>query len=222
MVTKRVELPATAASARREREGKPQAAQQEHTEQGTGQGDVIPRGRDVKSAGGERPSLGQQQRSRSKCKVRKVHLVRALVTSMGSESLPALERPTFAGYCVVGTGCDTTNCFAAQCFLEDWRLAGLGHEGSTRAFVRSNTLLYGLEMAACTVVAAAEPSTTAVVGFFVAPVCRRYTTKTVFPPDVIGDSGLWGKRLLLKQLVLSHACFQQVAHSLLSRSCHGP
>ena len=105
MVTKRVELPATAASARREREGKPQAAQQEHTEQGAGQGDVIPRGRDVKSAGGERPSLGQQQRSRSRCKVRKVHLVRALVTSMGSESLPALERPTFAGYCVVGPGC---------------------------------------------------------------------------------------------------------------------
>ena len=105
MVTKRVELPATAASARREREGKPQTAQQEHTEQGAGQGNVIPRGRDVKSAGGERPSLGQQQRSRSRCKVRKVHLVRALVTSMGSESLPALERPTFAGHCVVGTGC---------------------------------------------------------------------------------------------------------------------
>ena len=63
MVTKRVELPATAASARREREGKPQAAQQEHTEQGAGQGNVIPRRRDVKSAGGERPSLGQQQRS---------------------------------------------------------------------------------------------------------------------------------------------------------------
>ena len=35
-----------------------------------------------------------------------MHLVRALVASMGSESLPALERPTVAGYCgVVGTGC---------------------------------------------------------------------------------------------------------------------
>ena len=56
-------------------------------------------------AGGERPSLGRQQRSRSRCEVRKVHLVRALVTSVGSESLPALERPTFVGYCVVGTGC---------------------------------------------------------------------------------------------------------------------
>ena len=52
------------------------------------------------------PARGQQQRSRSRCKVRKVHLVRALVASMGSESLPALERPTVAGYCgVVGTGC---------------------------------------------------------------------------------------------------------------------
>ena len=63
-------------------------------------------GCDIKGTGGERPSLGQQQRSRSRCKVRKVHLVRALVASMGSESLPALERPTVAGYCgVVGTGC---------------------------------------------------------------------------------------------------------------------
>ena len=34
MITKRVELPATAASARREREGNPQAAQQENTKQG--------------------------------------------------------------------------------------------------------------------------------------------------------------------------------------------
>ena len=105
MITKRVELPATAASARREREGKPQAAQQENTKQGAGYGNVLPRGCDIKSTGGERPSLGQQQRSRSRCKVRKVHLVRALVASMGSESLPALERPTVAGYCgVVGTG----------------------------------------------------------------------------------------------------------------------
>ena len=106
MITKRVELPATAAFARREREGKPQAAQQENTKQGAGYGNVLPRGCDIKSTGGERPSLGQQQRSRSRCKVRKVHLVRALVASMGSESLPALERPTVAGYCgVVGTGC---------------------------------------------------------------------------------------------------------------------
>ena len=106
MITKRVELPATAASARREREGKPQAAQQENTKQGAGYGNVLPRGCDIKSTGGERASLGQQQRSRSRCKVRKVHLVRALVASMGSESLPALERPTVAEYCgVVGTGC---------------------------------------------------------------------------------------------------------------------
>ena len=106
MITKSVELPATAASARREREGKPQAAQQENTKQGVGYGNVIPRGCDIKGTGGERPSLGQQQRSRSRCKVRKVHLVPALVASMGSESLPALERPTVAGYCgVVGTGC---------------------------------------------------------------------------------------------------------------------
>ena len=104
MITKRVELPATAAFARREREGKPQAAQQENTKQGAGYGNVIPRGCDIKGTGGERPSLGQQQRSRSRCKVRKVHLLRALVASMGSESLPALERPTVAGYCgVVGT-----------------------------------------------------------------------------------------------------------------------
>ena len=79
---------------------------QENTKQGAGYGNVIPRGCDIKGTGGERPSLGQQQRSRSRCKVRKVHLVRALVASMGSESLPALERPTVAGYCgVVGTGC---------------------------------------------------------------------------------------------------------------------
>ena len=45
-----VELPPTAASAWREREGKSQAAQQENTEQGTGYGNVIPRGCDVKSA----------------------------------------------------------------------------------------------------------------------------------------------------------------------------
>ena len=41
MITKRVELPATAASARREREGKPQAAQQENTKQGAGYGNVL-------------------------------------------------------------------------------------------------------------------------------------------------------------------------------------
>ena len=48
MITKRVELPATAAPARREREGKPQAAQQENTKQGAGYGNVIPRGCDIK------------------------------------------------------------------------------------------------------------------------------------------------------------------------------
>ena len=52
MVTQRVELPPKTASARRGREGKPQAAQQENTKQGTGYGNIIPRGCDVKSAGG--------------------------------------------------------------------------------------------------------------------------------------------------------------------------
>ena len=64
-------MPSTAASARREREGMPQAAQQENTKRGTGYRNIILCER------GERPSLRPQQRSRSRCKVRKVHLVRA-------------------------------------------------------------------------------------------------------------------------------------------------
>ena len=49
--------------------------------------------------------------------------------------------------------------------------------------------------------AADEPSTTAGVGFLVAPVCRRYVVSfTVFPHDVVEDSGFWGKGYYLQYL----------------------
>ena len=97
VVTELVKLPPTAASARCERDGEPQAAQQKDAKQRTGNGDVVPRWRDVENAGGEGPSLGQQQRTTGGCEVRKVHLVLALVASVGRESLPAFEGPTVAG-----------------------------------------------------------------------------------------------------------------------------
>ena len=104
VVTELVKLPPTAASARCEWDGEPQAAQQKDAKQRTGNGDVVPRWRDVENAGGEGPSLGQQQRTTGGCEVRKVHLVLALVASVGRESLPAFEGPTVAGGLFGGGG----------------------------------------------------------------------------------------------------------------------
>ena len=60
MVAERVKLPTTAAPARRQRQGEPEAAQQEDAKEGTGHGDVIPCGRNVEDTGSERPGLGKQ------------------------------------------------------------------------------------------------------------------------------------------------------------------
>eukprot|EP00439_Symbiodinium_sp_Y106_P056293 s3465_g7.t2 len=92
----------TAAFARREREWERQAAQHEGRENS-----VVPRWRDVENAGGDGPSLGQQQRTRGGCEVRIEGASRMRAcSSVGSESLPAFVRPTVAGGLFGGaTGC---------------------------------------------------------------------------------------------------------------------
>ena len=48
---------------------------------------------DMKSTGREGPGLGQKQRTTRGCEVRKVHLARAFVASVGCEAVPAFGRP---------------------------------------------------------------------------------------------------------------------------------
>ena len=97
MVAERIKLTMTAASARRKREGKPQAAQQEDPELRAGYGDLVAGKKDIQGSGGEGPGLRQQQRSRRGCEVSKVRLRGARIAGAGSKALPALERPRITG-----------------------------------------------------------------------------------------------------------------------------
>ena len=53
VVTERVKLPVAAASARREREGKSQAAQQQNPVLRTGDGELVASGKDIQGTGGK-------------------------------------------------------------------------------------------------------------------------------------------------------------------------
>ena len=82
--------------------GEQEAAQQEDAKKGTGHGDVIPWGRDIEDTGSERPGLGSS--SRDAGVIKKVHLIRALIASVGDEPLPAFEGPAVPGGFTEGSG----------------------------------------------------------------------------------------------------------------------
>ena len=96
MVAERVKLPTTAAPARRQRQGEPETAQQEDAKEGTGHGDVILCGRDIVKTRAAKGPVWESSTQRARCgsEVRKVHLVRALIASVGGEPLPAFEGPS--------------------------------------------------------------------------------------------------------------------------------
>ena len=53
--------------------------------------EVVRSGEDVKGTCGERFSLGEQQGTRRRGEIRKIHLKRVLITSAGSSALPASQ-----------------------------------------------------------------------------------------------------------------------------------